>query len=287
MKYLKNFNENINRSEIEAICKKYNIKNYIINDDDTIDVDGDVYLYNKKLKVLPLKFRNVNGSFNCGFNELTSLEGAPQRVGGDFSCISNHLTSLEGGPQSIGGFFDCRNNKLTSLVGCPQSIGGGFYCKDNQLTSLMGCPQSVGGDFSCYDNQLTSLEGAPQSVGGDFSCSSNQLISLEGAPKRVGDVFWCYSNNLKNIDYLPKYYKELSIRDNPIYKIIKLFTTSNDYGRISNREDKELIVDFIDREMIQQDILLVNRLVEFLDDIGKPKSREELIELLKNDYELR
>ena len=43
-------------------------------------------------------------------------------------------------------------------------------------------------------------------------------------------------------------------------------------------------MDFTYREIIQQDKLLVNRLVEFLHDIGKPKSREELIELLKNDY---
>ncbi|MCK9471935.1 MAG: hypothetical protein M0Q88_09310, partial [Bacilli bacterium] len=79
----------------------------------------------------------------------------------------------------------------------------------------------------------------------------------------------------------------LDISNNPITKIIKLFTTSNEYGRISNREDKDLIMDFTYREIIQQDKLLVNRLVEFLHDVGKPKSKEELIELLKNDYEIR
>ncbi|MCK9475621.1 MAG: hypothetical protein M0R46_06875 [Candidatus Muirbacterium halophilum] len=245
MKYLKMFNENINNSEIEAICEKYNIKNYIINEDGSIDVDGDVYLYKQKLKVLPLKFRKVSGNFHCEFNELTTLEGAPK------------------------------------------SIGGNFYCDSNQLTSLVGCPQSIGGDFSCSYNQLTSLEGTPQRVGGNFYCIDNKLTSLEGAPQRVGGIFWCYSNNLKNIDYLPKYYKELFMLNNPISKIIDLFTTSNEYGRISNREDKDLIVDFIDREIIQQDILLVNRLIEFSHDIGKPKSKEELIELLKNDYEIR
>ncbi|MCK9476325.1 MAG: hypothetical protein M0R46_10415 [Candidatus Muirbacterium halophilum] len=266
MKYLKKFNENINSSEIDSICEKYNIKNYIINEDGSIDVDGNVNLYDEKLKVLPLKFRNVSGDFECGDNQLTSLDGSPQSVGGDFYCISNHLTSLEGGPQSVDGFFDCGYNQLTSLEGCPQSICGGFYCRGNKLTSLLGSPQRVGGDFECSDNKLTSLE---------------------GAPKRVGGIFLCLSNKLKNIDYLPKYYKELCIFNNPIYKIIDLFTTSNEYVRISNREDKELIMDFIDREIIQQDILLVNRLVEFLHDVGKPKSKEELIELLKNDYEIR
>ena len=266
MKYIKMFNENINSSEIEAICEKYNIKNYIINEEGSIDVDGNVDLYKKKLKVLPLKFRKVSGDFECRDNQLISLVGCPQSVGGDFYCIYNQLISLEG---------------------APQSIGGDFYCSSNQLISLEGAPQRVGGDFECGSNKLTTLEGAPQRVGGDFSCSSNQLTTLEGAPKRVGDAFWCYSNNLKNIDYLPKYYKELSISHNPISKIIDLFTKPDEYGLISNREDNELIMDFIDREMIQQDILLVNRLVEFLDDIGKPKTREELIELLKNNYTIR
>ncbi|MCK9471987.1 MAG: hypothetical protein M0Q88_09575, partial [Bacilli bacterium] len=143
------------------------------------------------------------------------------------------------------------------------------------------------GNFDCNDNQLTSLEGAPQRVGGFFSCSYNQLTTLEGVPQRVGEYFSCYNNKLKNIDYLPKYYKKLYIGDNPISKIIKLFTLSNEFGGISNGEDKDLIMDFIDREIIQQDKLLVNRLVEFLYDIDKPKTREELIELLKNDYTIR
>ena len=142
-------------------------------------------------------------------------------------------------------------------------------------------------DFYCIGNQLTNLIGSPQSICGGFYCNNNQLISLEGAPKRVGEYFSCCNNKLKNIDYLPKYYKELDISNNPISKIIKLFTTSDGYRNISNREDKELIMDFIDREIIQYDILLVNRLVEFLYDIDKPKSREELIEILKKDYTIR
>ncbi|MCK9476332.1 MAG: hypothetical protein M0R46_10450 [Candidatus Muirbacterium halophilum] len=245
MRYIKTFNENINRSEIDSICEKYNITNYTINDDGSIDVNGDVNLKRNNLRELPLKFRKVTGNFYCNDNQLTNLKDSPQHVGGD------------------------------------------FFCSNNKLISLDGVPQSIGGYFSCSYNQLISLEGAPKSIGGYFSCSGNNLTSLEGAPKRVSGLFLCYSNDLKNIDYLPKYYKELDISNNPISKIIKLFTTSNENGRISNREDKDLIMDFIDAEIIQQDKLLVNRLVEFLDDIGKPKSREELIELLKNNYTIR
>jgi hypothetical protein len=75
-----------------------------------------------------IKFGKISGSFLCGNNKLTSLEGAPQEVGGYFECYSNQLTSLEGAPQEVGGRFICRYNQLTSLVGAPQEVGGDFDC---------------------------------------------------------------------------------------------------------------------------------------------------------------
>jgi hypothetical protein len=52
MKYLKKFNESL--EDIDSICKKYGIKNYTINSDGTVDVDGDVNLLLKNLSKLPL-----------------------------------------------------------------------------------------------------------------------------------------------------------------------------------------------------------------------------------------
>ena len=116
-KYREFINES--RQDIDSICQKYNIKNYIINEDGSIDVDGDVDLSNRKLIELPLKFRNVNGNFYCSWNELTSLEGAPSSVDGHFGCAYNKLTSLEGGPSTVGGDFLCSDNKLITLEGFP------------------------------------------------------------------------------------------------------------------------------------------------------------------------
>ncbi len=213
---LYNYKQFINesRQDIDSICQKYNIKNYIINEDGSIDVDGDVDLSNRKLIELPLRFRNVNGDFSCSYNQLTSLEGAPSSVDGNFNCSNNKLTSLDGCPSSVGGYFSCSWNELTSLEGAPSSVDGAFSCRNNQLTSLDGCPSSVSGAFDCSDNELTSLEGAPSSVGGDFSCSWNKLTSLEGFPtlfratmvidisdnpvKEVYDLF----SDLKAIEYI-------------------------------------------------------------------------------------
>ena len=75
-------------------------------------------------------------------------------VGGDFYCSNNQLTSLEGAPEKVGGDFSCSYNQLTSLTGAPKEVGGGFYCYSNQLTSLKGAPKEVGGDFFCDNNPL-------------------------------------------------------------------------------------------------------------------------------------
>jgi len=135
--------------DIHKICKKYGIKNYIINGDGSIDVDGDVDLSNKGLTKLPLKFNNVSGYFDCGFNKLESLEGAPQSLGGYFDCSYNRLTTLEGGPKSVGGHFYCSWNKLTKLEGAPQSVGGYFFCSYNPIYYQLGDI-----DYKSYIKQL-------------------------------------------------------------------------------------------------------------------------------------
>jgi hypothetical protein len=160
MRYLKLF-ESFNKEDIDSICRKFGIENYTTNEDGSIDVDGGVnlsYLIGYEgLTELPLKFRNVTGSFYCDNNKLTSLEGSPQSVGGNFECSYNKLTTLEGSHQSVGGNFYCYKNQLISLDGCPQLVGDSFHCDNNQLKTLEGCPKSIGRDFTSYVNPCSSI----------------------------------------------------------------------------------------------------------------------------------
>jgi len=106
------------RVQIIKWLDTYEITNYVINDDLTIDVNDDVELNNKNLTKFPdfIKFNNVSG------------------------------------------WFACSNNQLTSLVGCPSSVGYSFYCSFNQLTSLVGCPSSVDSNFWCRNNKVQFSE---------------------------------------------------------------------------------------------------------------------------------
>ena len=164
---------------INGLCSKFEITNYTINDDHTIDVRGDVNFYYDRLSKIPLRFNIVSGHFDCSKNKLTTLEGSPKMVGGYFNCSNNKLTTLEGSPESVDNDFYCSFNELTTLEGGPERVGGDFYCWNNKLTNLEGSPKRVGGDFSCWNNKLTTLEGSPEYVGGDFSCANNPLTSVE------------------------------------------------------------------------------------------------------------
>lgn len=62
---------------IDNICKIYDITDYSINDDGSIDVYNDVNLDYKGLSKLPLKFRRVRGNFYCDNNKLKTLDGSP------------------------------------------------------------------------------------------------------------------------------------------------------------------------------------------------------------------
>ena len=84
---IKLFEQFNNEQEIREICRKYEIENYTINPDGSIDVDGCVDLCVCRIIEIQLKFNKVNGLFSCSNNLLTSLEGCPKEVGGDFFVL--------------------------------------------------------------------------------------------------------------------------------------------------------------------------------------------------------
>jgi hypothetical protein len=151
MRYLHKYESH---EDIIKLCERYHIVNYTINTDDSIDVDGNIYMRNQSFRKLPLKFGNVTGLFVCNDNELTSLEGCPRYVGNNFICAGNKLKSLEGCPKTIDGILDCYHNKLTSLKGCPKSSQV-IYCDNNNIDTFEGLDfVSISGEFHCSENPI-------------------------------------------------------------------------------------------------------------------------------------
>lgn len=118
---------------IKSWLNQMKIKRYTINDDLSIDVDGNVRLFNKQLKDIPVQFGVVAGDFDCSMNPLNSLKGVPFEVKNNFTCSHIGLKTLDYAPHTVHQHFDCSNNLLTHLNTLETNIFGELNCSMNSI----------------------------------------------------------------------------------------------------------------------------------------------------------
>lgn len=126
----------MNKDKIENLLLDYGVQNYVINNDFTVDIDGDLVLWpdGKPFTMDWLEYFNfgmVNGDVHGEFNALITLEGLPNWVSGDYYINNNHLTSLKYLPKYIGGDLYIHHNKLEELDLGDTYIGGEIYAWAN------------------------------------------------------------------------------------------------------------------------------------------------------------
>ncbi len=153
----------MNTDQIISACLEYGITNYVINDNGTIDVFGNVNLHRVGITKLPVIFRKVTGEFDCGSNSLTTLMGCPLIIDGEFDCSFNNLTSLKYCPSIVYGDFICYRNNLKSLEYSPYEVGGDYYCNSRDIKSeshsYKGITTRIGGVVKTgHTNKYTVLE---------------------------------------------------------------------------------------------------------------------------------
>ena len=81
---------------------KYDVEDYIIHDDLTVDAPKGIRVIGRELKYFPFKFNLIEGHFDCSQNELYTLKNGPNQTTGSFICSENKLTSLKYSPLHIG-----------------------------------------------------------------------------------------------------------------------------------------------------------------------------------------
>ncbi len=105
------------KEDIATWCDDNFISNYTIDDNLTVNVNSDVFLYLIPMETLPVQFGYISGEFLLGENGLTSLKGCPHTVEHDFTCGGNLISSLKYLPQTINGTIKLFNNiKLTDFT---------------------------------------------------------------------------------------------------------------------------------------------------------------------------
>jgi len=92
------------------------IRNFFINNDLIINVDGSVDISSQELTHIPVKFGVVNGHFDCSHNKLTTLEGSPDKVNGYYYAYYNKISNVKGLPNKILAYIDLSENNILSIL---------------------------------------------------------------------------------------------------------------------------------------------------------------------------
>jgi hypothetical protein len=189
------------------------VKNFTINKDLTVDVEGDVVIVKSTMSgydYLPFKFGKVTGNFSIDVPTLTTLEGCPNVVTqGAFNVFNSRIKNLKGMPKQASYVKISNASELTSLEGFPEDaiIKTIEISICPNLASVKGIPKSATvSNFNFTDcANLQSLEGLPNMIAGFLNLrNSSALKSLRGAPSEISDYLQltgCF--DLENLEHLP------------------------------------------------------------------------------------
>ena len=91
------------RRLIEMWLQTWNIKNYTINKDLTIDVNDTVNMVYQQIEKLPyyIQFGIIKGSFFCNNCGLITFKGMPHTIKGILGCAGNKIKTLKYMPKEI------------------------------------------------------------------------------------------------------------------------------------------------------------------------------------------
>lgn len=163
---------------------------YEVHDDLSVSIHHSIKIsVPANFNTIPVKFKEIHGSFDISHSNLTSLKNAPEMVHGNFDFVSKaRKTTLLGGPQYVEGSYHLFVKKMDDLDGAPRYVGKYFSCGNCELKSLEGGPDVVGGLYFCENNKLKTLKGLPKNDFLGINAKDNLLTSLEGLPKEVHNV---------------------------------------------------------------------------------------------------
>lgn len=204
-----------------------------------------------------------------------TINGESVDVDGDVDFSNRKLVKIPIKFGKVTGYFNCYNTRLNTLKNSPKEVGSSFFCDNNALTSLEGGPIIVGGNFYSDNNKLTSLKGSPREVGGDFNCYNNKLNTLEGCPDKIGGALYFKNSDIYTFNFFPKEVGDFDCIGSPIYTLWTLF------------EDKDKIVLFNDYDIVENDILYLDRLNNFLKELDKPEVSKTTIKKLEKYYKIK
>jgi hypothetical protein len=224
------------REYLDQYLKKMKISNYTINDDLSVDVDGDVSISGQLFKKIPCKFGQVTGSFSWIGGQLTVADNLPDRVDGDLDISHNEIASITKLPE-ITGSIRLNGNLIASWEGVlPDSVEGDLHIQDNPATDIVGnLPTIVHGDLAIGSTEPYSLRGIHKNV---RRVDDNVVVY---GPVSEGGLGLLMIKNLQGIDVANNTKSEYAEQNKAFAAIEK--------ARVENKDVLDLQEELIDAGM--------------------------------------
>lgn len=296
----------LKKEDIINWLNEYEIKNYIINEDLTVDAEI-VSLYDKNLKDIPVKFNKVL-KFYCSNNYLTNLNNMPNECYlidfshnniNDISQIPKKVVEIHANNNNIQDISPLKNisnkvkvinltkNNITQISSLPEFKNINYndnhlYLSHNNITSLENIPNKLFANLYINNNFISDFNNGPQVVYGDLTMDSNTLTTLKNMPYVDGTISVC-NNHLISLEGIQDNIKNLFIDDNKItnFDFFPIFVSS-----LSMRNNNIKIEELYNfnttlENSIFHDFSEETDIYSFLNLIQIQSDKKELIEMLE------
>jgi ATP-dependent protease Clp ATPase subunit len=128
---------------IEEWLKIHRISDYIIRNNNTVDVNRSIYLYNSNITEIPIKFNTIDGSIDLSHNLLVNLDFMPKEITGYIDIRDNEpLTNLNSLPKKITHLLisSCTLKDFTEL---PKEINKLTIKLNKHIPLFDGIPENI------------------------------------------------------------------------------------------------------------------------------------------------
>ena len=162
-----------------------------INDNYTLDLDGDIKITNTQMNTrviksindkvakksfsfykkeygkleLPVSFNKVGGNFNVDLLNFEDMRLFPKHIGGNLEASGTYINTLKGGPEYVGGNYNIESR-------------GHLYDSPFLLRSLEHCATHIGGNLDVNGQGIYSFEYFPKKLIGNFICENNPIYPI-------------------------------------------------------------------------------------------------------------
>ncbi|MDC9722072.1 MAG: T9SS type A sorting domain-containing protein [Urechidicola sp.] len=119
--------------------------------------------------VTTLSLQNNNVSDLTGIEDFTALES--------FNCSFNQLTTIDMTSNTALTSLTCNNNQINSLT--INNVLQSLVCYNNQLVSLDVSINTLMETINCSNNQITDLDLSNNPVLTNINCNNNQMVTLD------------------------------------------------------------------------------------------------------------